>query len=108
MNTSYIYIKHHHGLKYGACRERVEKIAQYLKKKYKTNYSWKGNRLLSRHMGCVVSVYLEDEQLELRMKLGILFSPMKGKIEKALRKNLLSVIGDKKGAPVKVVLHEDL
>jgi len=105
---SYIHIKHHHTLKYDVCRARVEQVASYLKNKYKTKYIWEGNRLLSRHMGCVVCVYLEDEQLELKIKLGVLFSPMKGKIEKAMRKNLRSVIGDRKGAPAKAVLHEEL
>lgn len=105
---SYIHIEHFHSLNHDVTRERVEQVAAYLNRKYKVHYYWKGNQLLSRHKGCVISARIENGYIELKIRLGMLFSPMKGKIEKALRRNLRSVVGDKNRAPKKVMLHEGI
>ena len=44
----------------------------------------------------------------MKIKLGLLFVPLKHKIERAIRKNLHSTIGDTKGAPARITLHEKL
>jgi hypothetical protein len=44
----------------------------------------------------------------MKIRLGLLFVPLKHKIERAIRKNLQSTIGDRKGAPAKITLHEKL
>ena len=105
---SSIHIKHHHSLRRKETRDRVERIAEYLKKKYKVNYTWNGDRLSSKHKGAHVHVDLTDGCVELRLQLGVLFTPFKGRIERAIRKNLHSVIGDEEGAPSKIKLHERL
>jgi hypothetical protein len=51
---------------------------------------------------------LADGCIEMKIQLGMLFAPLKGRIERAIRKNLHSVIGDEGGAPSKIVLHEKL
>lgn len=103
-----IHIKHHHSLKRNETRERVDQIARHLKRKYRVNYAWHGDQLRSRHKGSSVSVFLGEGCIELKIKLGLLFTPMKGRIERAIRKNLHSVIGDRKSAPAKVRLHEEV
>ena len=105
---SSIHIKHRHSLQRSETRDRVEHVAKYLKKKYKVNYTWKGNQLSSKHKGAFVHVFLNDGYIELRIQLGLLFAPFKGKIERAIRKNLHSVIGDEEEAPTKIALHEKL
>jgi len=99
---SSIHIKHHHCLRQSETRERVERIAKHLHSKYKVNYIWEGNQLRSKHKGSYVHVFLGDGCIEMKIQLGLLFAPLKGKIERAIRKNLHSVIGDQEGAPEKI------
>lgn len=105
---STIHIKHQHILRHDETRKRVEQIAKYLSKKYKVNYSWAGNQLHSRHKGSSVSVFIEDGCIEMKIKLCLLFSPLKGRIENAIHKNLHSVIGDSTGAPARMMLFESV
>ena len=93
-------------MRHDETRARVEQIARYARNKYKVKYAWRGNQLHLQHKGSSVAVYLGDGCIELKVKLGLLFVPMKGKIEKAIRKNLHSTIGDRKGAPDSVTLYE--
>ena len=105
---SSIHIKHRHNLKRSETRDRVERVAKYLKAKYRVNYTWNGDQLSSKHKGAFAHVFIDDGLIELKIQLGLLFSPLKGRIERAIRKNLESVIGDEEGAPAKIALHEKL
>jgi len=103
---SSIHIKHRHCLQPEETRDRVDRIARHLKKKYKVNYAWDGDKLHSKHKGSFVHVYLSDGCIEMKIQLGMLFKPLRGRIERAIRKNLHSVIGDEKGSPAEIKLHE--
>lgn len=105
---SSIHIKHRHCLKHSETRERVDRIARHLKSKYKVNYIWEGDKLRSKHKGCFAHVHLADGNIEMKIQLGLLLAPLRGRIERAIRKNLHSVIGDEKGAPSQITLHEQL
>ena len=105
---SSIHIKHRHCLKPGETRERVDRIARHLKSKYKVNYTWEGDRLRSKHKGSFAHVYLADGYIELKIQLAVLFAPLRGRIERAIRKNLRGVVGDEEGAPSKITLYEKL
>ena len=102
---SSIHIKHRHSLQRKETRDRVERVAKYLKGKYRVDYTWKGDQLSSKHKGAYIHVNLADGYIELKIQLGLLFAPFKGKIDRAIRKNLHSVIGDEEGAPAKIALH---
>jgi putative polyhydroxyalkanoate system protein len=108
MSVSNIFIKHHHSLECKETRDRVERVASYLKAKYKVNYAWHGDQLSSKHRGSHVHVKLNRGCVEMKIQLGVLFSPLRGRIERAIRKNLCNVIGDEKGAPSKIMLYETL
>ena len=103
-----IHIKHRHSLKTSETRERVDRVAKYLKSKYKVNYSWDGDHLQSKHKGAFIHVFLAEGSIELKIQLSRLFAPLTGRIERAVRKNLHSVIGNEEGAPEKIALHEKL
>jgi putative polyhydroxyalkanoate system protein len=103
---SSIHIKHHHRLTRNETRDRVERVAKYLRGKYKVDYAWKGDQLSSKHKGAHLHVKLTDGCVELKIQLGMLYAPFKGRIERAIRKNLHSVIGDEEGAPSTIKLHE--
>ena len=83
-----IHIKQQHHLAHDAARERVEEIAKDLKQKLNADYAWKGDSLQFKRSGASGSIELSDEFIELRVKLGLMLAPMKGKIESAIREKL--------------------
>ncbi len=93
---SIIHIRHHHGLKREETRTRLDHLAREIKARYQVNYVWRGNRLLSQHKGSMVSVHLGEGVIELSIKLGLMFAPMKGRIESTIRQNLHGVISGRK------------
>mgnify|MGYP001818059464 CR=1 FL=1 len=107
-DMSRIHIKHRHCLKHHETHQRVERIARHLKNKYRVDYDWRGNHIRSSHKGSTVHIYLGDGCIEMKIKLGLMFVPLKHKIERAIRKNLQSTIGDSNGAPARIRLHEKL
>ncbi len=90
---SNIHIKHPYALLPDEARKRVEEIAKDLRKEYKMDYSWKGDQLHFRRSGASGSVELGDGILDLKIKLGMMLRPMKGKIEDSIRKNLVKEFG---------------
>ena len=104
---SSIHIKHRHCLEHSETRDRVDRVARHLNRRYKVKYTWEGDHLRSKHKGSFAHVHLADGYIEMKIQLG-LFAPLRGQIERAIRKNLHSVIGDERGAPSKITLHKKL
>ncbi len=90
---SNIHIKHSYSLMPDEARKRVQEIARDLKKEYKIDYSWEGDHLHFRRSGASGSLEMGDGSLELKIKLGMILRPMKGKIEHSIRKNLEKEFG---------------
>ena len=65
----------------------MEDIAKGLKKKYKIDYAWKGDRMQFRRTGAAGYLDLGDGFIELNIKLGMVLVPLKGKIEKTIRQD---------------------
>ena len=87
---SKIHLKQHHTLSREETRKRVESIAEDLKREYKMDYSWNGDRVDFRRSGASGSVHLGEGFIELDMKLGMLLAPLKGKIEDTIRRDISS------------------
>ena len=68
---SKIHVKYKHALNPKDTRNRVEEIAKELKKEYKIDYAWKGDRLLFRRSGAAGNLDLGDGFIELDIKLGL-------------------------------------
>jgi putative polyhydroxyalkanoate system protein len=94
---STIHLKHHHTLAHEATRERIDMIARHLKKKYGGAYSWHGNSLIFRRSGASGAVHLRDGHVELEIKLGIVFAPMKARIEGLIRQHIPEAMGERAG-----------
>ena len=60
---SKIHVKYKHALNPQETRNRVEEIAKDLKKEYKIDYAWKGDRLLFRRSGAAGNLDLGDSML---------------------------------------------
>ncbi len=91
---SNIRIKHTHNLDREEARNRVEKLAKDLKTKLDTEYSWKGDCLHLRRSGASGQIDVGDDFVECTVKLGMLLSPMKGRIEATLQENVASLFDD--------------
>ena len=94
---SNIHVKYKHSLSPQETRKRVEEIAKGLKKEYKIDYAWKGDRLMFKRSGAAGNVDLGDGFIELNIKLGMVLAPLKGKIEKTIKHNIQAELSDKAG-----------
>lgn len=94
---SNIHVTYKHTLSPQETRRRVEEIAKGLKKEYKIDYAWKGDRLLFKRTGAAGRVDFGDGFIELEIKLGMVLAPLKGKIEKTIRRNIAAEMSDKSG-----------
>ena len=92
-----IHLKYKHSLSPQETRKRVEEIAKGLKKEYKIDYVWKGDRLLFKRSGAAGKLDLGDGFIELDIKLGIALAALKGKIEKTIKQNIATEMSDKTG-----------
>lgn len=85
-----IHLKHHHSLTRDETRERVEAIAKDLKKEYNMEYSWDGDYVRFRRSGASGFVCLGEGFVEVDIKLGMLLTPLKGKIEDTIQRDIQS------------------
>jgi len=81
-----IHRKHELGLQ--GAREQVEKIAENLKEKLNSEYTWEGNTLKFKRSGASGTIDVSDNSFDLEIKLGLALRPMKGMIEKTILDNL--------------------
>jgi putative polyhydroxyalkanoate system protein len=90
-----IHIKRTHTLPREVVRARVEELARDLKKKLDADYVWDGDSLRFKRSGASGSIDMGDGFVELKIKLGMLLSPMKGKIERSIDENIKVALTDK-------------
>jgi putative polyhydroxyalkanoate system protein len=83
-----IHIKRAHHLGREKARAEVEKLAQLLQSELQAAYRWNGDRLLFERSGASGTIAVGDNFLEIDVKLSLLLTPMKGKIEDSIRTKL--------------------
>ena len=83
-----IHIKQAHALPREEARARVEEIARDLREQLDADYTWEGDSLRFKRSGASGSIDVSDDQIELNVTLGMLLSPLKGKIEDTVRKQM--------------------
>jgi putative polyhydroxyalkanoate system protein len=81
-----IHRKHHMGLE--EARTQVEKIAESLKEKLNSEYSWKDDTLHFKRSGANGSIAVSKDSIDLEITLGLTLRPLKGMIEKTIYENL--------------------
>ena len=89
-----IHIKQSHKLSHDEARARVEEIARDLKKKLDADYSWHGDSLQFKRAGASGSIDVGEDYIDLKIKLGMMLAPMKGKIESSIRKQMHVALAD--------------
>jgi len=81
---STIKMKHQHELGTGKAKKAVEKVARKLQKELNADYHWEGSTLQFKRSGASGHIDVKDDELDIEIKLGMLLSPLKGKIEQTI------------------------
>ena len=79
-----IKVTRKHALGTKKARSRVEAIAKKLKEELDADYHWEGSTLQFRRKGASGQIDVKDKEVAIEIKLGMLLSPLKGKIEKTI------------------------
>lgn len=83
-----IHIKREHHLTREQARARVDEIARRLEDEFKVEHEWDDNVLRFKRRGASGVIGVGANDVEIKIKLGALLAPMKGKIEGAVLETL--------------------
>lgn len=79
-----INIQRRHELDEERIREQIEALAQEFAQQVGIRYQWQGGQLNLERSGASGYIRMNPGMLEIHLKLGMLLSPMKGKIEQTI------------------------
>lgn len=79
-----IKVKRKHALGAKKARATVEALAKKLEKELDAKYHWEGSTLQFSRKGASGHIDVKDQEVAIEIKLGMLLSPLKGKIEKTI------------------------
>ena len=82
---SKIQITREYSLDKNNVRNEIQLLAEKLGSELSVEYSWQEDRLLFNRSGVDGFIELGDGELLLEIKLGMLLTPLKGKIETTIR-----------------------
>lgn len=85
---SKIKVKRQHALGADKARSAVDKLAQKLRKDLDAEYHWDGSTLQFSRTGATGRIDVGDDEVNIEIKLGMLLSPLKGKIEKTIEEQI--------------------
>jgi len=83
-----ITVKRNHKLGAREARAAVDKVAQKLRKELDADCRWVGSSLQFTRSGASGQIDVNDEELEVNIKLGMVLSPLKRKIEKSIEEEI--------------------
>lgn len=83
-----INIKRNHSLSHDEVVATVQKLADELSDKLDANCEWKGDNLSFKRSGASGNVHVGEQDVEVNIKLGMLLTPLKGKIEQTVTEYL--------------------
>lgn len=91
---SQIRVRRKHKLGHQQARKTAEKLAKKLAAEYKAKYRWVDDNLEFKSSGVSGQLNIKDDEVEVRMELGVMMRPFKTKIEKGLRAELDGILED--------------
>lgn len=83
-----IKLKRKHALGQEKARSTVEALAKKLQDELDAKYHWEGSTLQFSRSGASGHIDVSDEEVDIEIKLGMLLSPLKGKIEKTIQEEI--------------------
>ena len=95
---SEIVVRRHHDLGLGRAKRLAETMALRLRDDYGGTYAWKGDHLQFERTGASGRITVKPDAVEVRVEIGFLLSPLRGRIEREIRAFCDEQFG-KAGAP---------
>jgi len=84
-----ISISRNHSLSPAVLKQRLVDLGEKLQTKYQAKTSWEGEKTMNvKGPGVEGKLSISDTKVDVNLDIGFLLSPMKGKIEEALTKEL--------------------
>jgi putative polyhydroxyalkanoate system protein len=85
---SKIKVTRQHTIGERKARAAVEKLARRLRDELDAEYHWEGSTLQFTRTGASGHIDVGDEDVKIEIKLGMLLTPLKGKIEKTIEEKI--------------------
>jgi putative polyhydroxyalkanoate system protein len=82
---SEIVVRGHHDLGLARAKRLAETIALRLRDDYGVTYAWTGDQLQFERTGASGPITVEPDAFEVRVEIGFLLSPLRGRIEREIR-----------------------
>ena len=81
---STIIVEREHQLGRDGARDKAQALAERLAEKYDVAYQWHGDTLAVNRAGAEGTIVVGDSTIYIKLKLGVLFSALKGKIKREM------------------------
>ena len=89
---SVIDIHRAHSLDKEHAREAAETLAKDLSKQFDVNYQWEGDLLKLKRSGVKGQLDISENDLHIRLELGLMLRPFKSRIEQEIHSQLDQII----------------
>lgn len=89
---SVIDIHRAHSLDKEHAREAAETLAKDLSKQFDVHYQWEGDLLKFKRSGVKGQLDLSEDDLHIRLELGLMLRPFKARIEQEIHSQLDQII----------------
>lgn len=89
---SIIEIQRHHTLDHDHAIAASDELAKSLSDRFDVNYTWQGDTLTFSRSGAKGKLTVQPHLIHIRMELGFLLRPFKGRIEKEIHDHLDGLI----------------
>jgi putative polyhydroxyalkanoate system protein len=89
---SVIDIHRAHSLDKEHAREAAETLAKDLSKQFDVNYQWGGDLLKFKRSGVKGQLDISENDLHIRLELGLMLRPFKSRIEQEIHSQLDQII----------------
>ena len=91
---SHIEISKKHSLGKIGARSTAEKFAESLASEYGAECSWKDDDLTFTSRGVKGKLHVGDDEVEIKVDLGLFLRPLKSKIQSSIVAQLDDILGD--------------
>lgn len=90
---SVIEITRHHSLDHAAAIKAADDLARSLAEQFDVAYTWSGDHLQFRRSGVKGQLEVNPQTIHVRMELGLLVRPFRGRIEQEIHAHLDHLVG---------------
>jgi putative polyhydroxyalkanoate system protein len=89
---THIHICKKHGLDHARARATAEQLATALASEYHADYQWQDDELKFRSPGIEGQLHVGKDEVEIKVRLGMMLRPLRGKIESGIRARLDAIL----------------